>query len=145
MFGASSTPAEVYKGERGMSRNYGRRPLSFESDQVSRYAGREALPFGAQSEASFSGVVGAMQSFASSVGELSGVVQGIPANAIHGAPMSLPASTVTNNHHTVNNAGDIQLNVGAGASPDTLREAKRAARELMEDQNRSLVDSASSR
>jgi hypothetical protein len=62
-----------------------------------------------------------------------------------GVPMSVPGdqsiTNVTNTYRT----GDISLTFDANATPDTVREGKRVASELLEEQNQSLAETASSR
>jgi hypothetical protein len=96
------------------------------------------------SEADMSGVSGSMQSLANSVGSLSGAVSSISSMSA-GVPMSIPGDTNVTNQVTNYNLGDVNMSVGEGATPDIVREAKRAARELIEDQNRSFKGSASTR
>lgn len=144
-FAAPVRQRSVYDRSRGETRNYGPDPFTYDTDTSHLPNSRAALPFSSDSEAAFSGVSGAMQSLASSVDGLSGVGQSLPVTPDAGAAPMIPLMPTNEATNITLNAGDINMSVGPGTTPDTLREARRTAREMMDDQNRSLIDSASSR
>jgi hypothetical protein len=131
-------------GETGMPKQY-RGPILMRGEQSFDDFRTRVAMHASGSEGDFSGISGPMQSMADSVNGLAGMVGGISENMSPGVPMSVPGdqsiTNVTNTYRT----GDINLTFDANATPDTVREGKRVASELLEEQNQSLAETASSR